>query len=125
MTDSQGLKQPSPPDTRQATPTGTVHRSHAGFATGAGTHQAEGGDLNEHGQPCARWQNATGLGCGNVSPFAQWTHGCRRLGSRFEIGTVNIAVTFAIRMGQAGDCMFALTTDRSARGDEVGGHGFS
>jgi hypothetical protein len=49
VTDSQGLQQSSPPDTRQASPTGTVHGGHAGFATGAGTHQAKGGDLDEHG----------------------------------------------------------------------------
>ena len=122
MTDSQGLKQPSPPDTRQATPTGTVHRSHAGFATGAGTHQAEGGDLNEHGQPCARWQDVTGLWCGNISPLAQWALGCRQTCAGFKIGTVDIAVAFAMRMGQTTHCMFALSADVSTRGDEVSGH---
>ena len=55
MTDSQGLKQPSPPNSRQACPTGAIHRGRAGLATGAGTHEAEGGDLDEHGQPCAGW----------------------------------------------------------------------
>jgi hypothetical protein len=43
----------------------------------------------------------------------------------FKIGTVDIAIAFAIRMGQASDCMFALTADQSAGGDEVSGHGNS
>ncbi len=47
--DSQGLQQPSPPDAWQATPTGAVHRGHARFARGAGTHDSQGGDLDEHG----------------------------------------------------------------------------
>ena len=79
--------------------------------------------MDEHGQPCAGWQDATGFRCGYVSPFAQWTLGCRRAGTGFEIGTVDGAIAFSIRVGQAANSMFALTADGSARGDEVGGHG--
>ena len=122
VTDSQSLQQPSPPDAWQATPTGAIHGGHARLATGAGTQQAKGGDLNEHRQPCPRWQDATGLRRGNVGPLTQWTLGCRRLCAGLEIGPVDGAVTFAMRMGQTANSVFALTADGSARGDEVGGH---
>ena len=125
MTDSQDLQQPSPPDARQACPTGAVHRGHAGFTAGAWTHHAKGGDLDEHGQPGAGWQDATGFGCRHIGPLAQRTLGSWCLRTGFQIGTVDGTVTFAIRVGQAGDCVFALTADQSASGDEVGGHGNS
>jgi hypothetical protein len=67
------MQEPSPPDTWQAPPTGTVHGGHAGFATGTWTHEAQGADLDEHGQPCAGREDATGLGCGHISPLAQRT----------------------------------------------------
>jgi hypothetical protein len=95
----------------QACPTGAVHRGHAGFATGAGTHHAKRDNLNEQGQPCARRQNATGLGRGNISPLAQWTLGCRPLSAGFQISTVDCTVAFAILVGQAANSVFALTTN--------------
>ena len=119
------MQQPSPPDARQATPTGTIHRGHAGFATGARTYEAKGDDLDEHRQPCAGRQDTTGFRCGYVSPLAQWALGSGHLCARFEIGTVDGTVAFAIRVGQTTNGVFALTADGSACVDEVGGHGNS